>query len=79
MDTWTDLKTALNAPDAVSGESTAALREFAENWSSPEFVAFVKALQDLVDNLAIGPDTDQWTRALAVWSRVVELESAFWP
>ncbi|KDR80232.1 hypothetical protein GALMADRAFT_242527 [Galerina marginata CBS 339.88] len=56
-----------------------AVRKFATNWTTPEFEAFVTALADLVDDFGISPGSDAWSRAEAIWSRVVELEVGFWP
>jgi len=62
--------------DAGSGP---AVQQFATNWSSPEFKTFVDELAELVDSFDICPGTDLWSRAEAIWCRVVELEVEFWP
>ena len=56
-----------------------AVQQFATNWSSPELKTFVDELGGLVDSFDVHPGTDLWSRAEAIWSRVVELEVEFWP
>lgn len=63
----------------AADSSASAVHKFATNWSTPEFGAFVDALGELVNKLAIRLGTDEWTRAEDVWTRVLELEVGFWP
>jgi thiaminase len=56
-----------------------AVQQFATNWSSSEFKTFVDELAGLVDSFDVRPGTDLWSRAEAIWSRVIELEVEFWP
>ena len=69
-------RSALDGPEATT---VGAVRKFSDNWSSPEFAAFVKDLADLVDDLGITPNSKAWGRAEQIWLRVVELEVGFWP
>lgn len=65
--------------DKASSQSSEAVKSFATNWSSPDFVKFVDDLASLVDSLGINPGTAAWRRAEEIWVRVIELEEGFWP
>ncbi|KAE9404570.1 heme oxygenase-like protein [Gymnopus androsaceus JB14] len=77
---WAMEKSRL-APGKSSSDSrtNAAIATLSENWTCPEFVAFVDDLSGLVDSLGIEPESAEWKRAEKVWARVVELEANFWP
>jgi thiaminase len=80
FDAWSHVNNSLDTSTLRSNDgSIPAVRQFATNWSSPEFEAFVDELAGLVDSFGIPPGTDLWSRAEAIWSRVVELEVEFWP
>ncbi|KAF8156002.1 heme oxygenase-like protein [Crassisporium funariophilum] len=80
FDAWSYVKQLQSAlQKSGNDDSDHAVPRFAENWSSPEFEAFVKELADLVDSLGISPGTREWARAEEIWTRVVELEVGFWP
>lgn len=89
-DAWTWAKTCqqLNAGDADADADGGALRkEFIPNWSSEEFVAFVKKLGDLIDGAVSGTverhgesvRAQLVARAEKVWGKLVAAEAAFWP
>ncbi|KAF8962610.1 heme oxygenase-like protein [Flammula alnicola] len=82
LDAWSYVAEGMQcaSPNSSSGDArVSAVHSFAVNWSSPEFEAFVNTLQDIVDSLDIQKGTEAWSRAEAIWSRVVELEVGFWP
>ncbi|KAF9477958.1 heme oxygenase-like protein [Pholiota conissans] len=83
LDAWRYVKSiqkqSANPTDSNASNNVAAVRSLAENWSSPEFELFVDTLQRLVDGLEIKPWSEAWFRAEDIWSRVLELEVAFWP
>lgn len=63
----------------TSSGDGAAIASFAEHWTNAEFVKFVDGLAELVDSLDVKQGSEQWTRAEAIWARVIELEEDFWP
>ncbi|KAH8103102.1 heme oxygenase-like protein [Cristinia sonorae] len=73
---------SLITPDQASADPSAtqgAVSFLVSNWTNSEFVEFVSDLESIVNNLDIQPGTEAWSRAEEIWSRVVELEEAFWP
>jgi len=79
LDAWSYAKNSRNALLlACNDGSGPAVHQFATNWSSQEFETFVNELAQLVDSFGTPPGTDLWSRAEAIWCRVVELEE-FWP
>ncbi|KIY66628.1 heme oxygenase-like protein [Cylindrobasidium torrendii FP15055 ss-10] len=75
LDAWTGVNKSL----AIDTATSSALRKLSENWSCPPFVAFVDRLAKIVDDLQIEPDSAAWKSAEDTFSRMVELEAAFWP
>ncbi|KAI0072927.1 heme oxygenase-like protein [Panus rudis PR-1116 ss-1] len=79
LDAWTYVKDTRATQSSASGPTSEAIAELSENWSNPEFVAFVDELANLVNQLDIKPGSETCTRAEEIWGRVIELEEAFWP
>lgn len=75
---------AANITDDLDGG--AMRKEFIPNWTSPEFVAFVQKLGDLIDEavrkeLEWRPTEEESIicRSLATWNQVLAAEAKFWP
>lgn len=94
MDAWSAVYTALPkpSPPGARGDLTAkAIRDLSYSWSNanPDFVQFVRGIGDLVDEYfspamagqSVGGRnaSEALARAEAIWARVVELETEFWP
>ncbi|KAG8925185.1 hypothetical protein FRC02_009875 [Tulasnella sp. 418] len=84
LDAWSFAKSVERAPanDIFDEQRTTsqALDEFISNWTSEGFMAFVKKLEDLTNDLFQGKEgTEAWRRAEMIWERVIELEVGFWP
>ncbi|KJA13738.1 hypothetical protein HYPSUDRAFT_49656 [Hypholoma sublateritium FD-334 SS-4] len=82
LDAWSSVKNLEDRtvdPDEKDPVAIAAVRSFANNWSSPDFVTFVDTLRALVDGLNISPVDELYSRVENIWKRVVELEVEFWP
>jgi len=60
-------------------ESDVMRSVFIPNWSSDEFVAFVKVLADLVDDMGNGIDEEQRRECEDAWRVVLTVEKEFWP
>lgn len=73
LDAWKYVKSLMSQND------TCAVSSFVSNWTSPEFEKFVDDLAELVDELGIQPGSDGWKRGEDIWTRIIELEEAFWP
>ncbi|KZP33725.1 heme oxygenase-like protein, partial [Athelia psychrophila] len=73
LDAWKYVKSLMSQND------TCAVSSFVTNWTSPEFEKFVDELAELVDELGIQPGSDGWKRGEDIWTRIIELEEAFWP
>jgi thiaminase len=74
LDSWT-----FASRQKKQQERSKGLEAFITNWTSDEFKKFVNDLEGLVNLMGIEQGTNNWTRAEAVWNRVIELEEAFWP
>ena len=77
LDSWS-LAASQNNPSSTYDYSN-PLKRLIKNWTSNEFIQFVDDLQGLVDMMDIQEGSENWRRAVAIWDRVVELETAFWP
>lgn len=77
LDSWSLAASQDNQADTYNYHDP--LKRLIKNWTSNEFVQFVDDLRTLVDMMDIREGTESWKRAVAVWDRVVELETAFWP
>ncbi|THH30646.1 hypothetical protein EUX98_g3522 [Antrodiella citrinella] len=81
MDAWKyvgSLATA-NQESEPPSSTRKVVKFLVNNWTNADFAGFVSDLDHVVNYLEIKPGTDAWTRAEEIWSRVVELEEAFWP
>ncbi|TFK32031.1 hypothetical protein BDQ12DRAFT_729029 [Crucibulum laeve] len=77
LDSWSHVQAQLHQNNlATSNSPVVALTE---NWTSPDFVAFVNDIGVVVDGLGITPSSEKWKRAEEIWARVAELEVNFWP
>ncbi|EJD50185.1 heme oxygenase-like protein [Auricularia subglabra TFB-10046 SS5] len=72
LDSWTFVAEGTKGQDS-------AVAVLANNWTCPEFRAFVDQLTDLVDDMWMNGTPSMIGDARLVWERVVELEAAFWP
>ncbi|KAH6647323.1 hypothetical protein BKA67DRAFT_662125 [Truncatella angustata] len=85
LDAWTYAKEQGRSQDIQQeGEEDldgGALRnEFIPNWTSNEFVAFVREIQACLDDYAVAhDDSDHEDIALDIWKQVLRLEEGFWP
>lgn len=80
LDAWKYAASVRSSTASIEATPTnAALTGFIDNWTNSEFERFVDDLADLVNALDIKPGSESWARAGEIWSRVVELEEAFWP
>lgn len=88
LEAWTWTKNRLVQQDPTADADGGALRnEFIPNWTSPEFVAFVDQLGDIIDEAADeqrkahGGDAKEHllNRSLKIWDKVIAAEEGFWP
>ena len=82
LDAWNyliNLQNATNNDEVRDFGLPVAVRCFANSWTSHQSIAFVDALQALVDNLNISPGDELYLRVENTWKRAVELEVEFWP
>ncbi|KZV95258.1 heme oxygenase-like protein [Exidia glandulosa HHB12029] len=72
---------------SLGSNQSAAVKALVNNWTSPDFEAFVTKLAGLVDRqyatslqaTYMGDLAGTFRDTMAVWERVLELEAAFWP
>ncbi|GAA6022332.1 hypothetical protein JCM11491_005266 [Sporobolomyces phaffii] len=77
---WTHAKSQPEAPGVDADSPTVrALRELVENWTTPEFVAFVDRIESEVENLGLREGTDAWDRCEEMFKYNLLLEQQFWP
>lgn len=62
----------------ASAPASRALDALIPNWSGPEFVAFVRDIEELVDGLDVGSD-ERLARVEELWRNILWLEERFWP
>lgn len=74
---WTHAKDQMQS--ASAGDRSVMQRVFIPNWSSKEFVEFVKVLEDLVDEMGKTARVEDIKEAELAWRQVVWAEEAFWP
>lgn len=77
-DTSTSSTNQTGTEDADGG---ALRKHFIPNWTSPEFVAFVERIGEVVDEMAEGCERgeDVPGRCAVWWRQVLYLEGRFWP
>lgn len=85
LEAWTWARSHMDTSDGGDDDEDggAVRRAFMANWTSPEFVAFVERLGDIVD-VAVQAQGDEvqealLQRGLVPWRAVLAAEEAFWP
>ncbi|KAI9756418.1 MAG: hypothetical protein M1835_000720 [Candelina submexicana] len=86
LEAWMWAKSQVDDTDkdpADDKDGGAVRREFIANWTSPEFVAFVKQLADIIDAAVQTQEDDAkealLQRGLVKWREILAAEEAFWP
>ncbi|KAF5389518.1 hypothetical protein D9757_004229 [Collybiopsis confluens] len=79
LDIWSSVHRQVTLLSPPLNPTSSAVLALADNWSNPEFNAFVERLAELVDSLDIQPGSTSWRDAENIWERVIELEAGFWP
>lgn len=86
LEAWLWAKSQVDDTDkdgADDEDGGAMRREFMPNWTSPEFVAFVKQLADIIDTAVQMQEDDTkealLQRGLVKWREILAAEEAFWP
>jgi thiaminase len=86
LEAWTWAKSQVDDTDkdgADDEDGGAVRREFMPNWTSPEFVAFVEQLADIIDSAVQMQEDDAkealLQRGLVKWREILAAEEAFWP
>ncbi|KAI9705611.1 MAG: hypothetical protein M1836_006367 [Candelina mexicana] len=86
LEAWMWAKSQVDDTDkdgADDKDGGAVRREFIADWTSPEFVAFVKRLADIIDAAVQTQEDDAkealLQRGLVKWREILAAEEAFWP
>ncbi|KFX99774.1 hypothetical protein O988_03662 [Pseudogymnoascus sp. VKM F-3808] len=86
LEAWTWAKSQVDDTDkdgADHEDGGAVRREFMDNWTGPEFEAFVQRLADIIDAAVQTQEDDAkealLQRALVKWREILAAEEAFWP